>query len=100
MVSPRKSRRKSACFSSTTTSTPARASKKPSMSPQGPPPTMQQRVESLSAAIAALSANSTKGMARALRTLADACGSNPDHPFGDHIACEQQGAEGDDHDRP
>ena len=29
MVSPRKSRRKSACFSSTTTSTPARASRKP-----------------------------------------------------------------------
>src|SRR5947209_18020919 len=55
MVSPRKSRRKSACFSSTTTSTPARASRKPSVSPHGPPPTMQQRVEICSAAIDALS---------------------------------------------
>src|SRR5258708_34980047 len=44
MVSPRKSRRKSACFSRTTTSTPARASKKPSIIPAGPPPTMQQSV--------------------------------------------------------
>ena len=42
-VSPRKSRRKSACFSSTTTSTPARASRKPSIMPAGPPPAMQQR---------------------------------------------------------
>src|SRR5215813_4392714 len=25
--------------------------------------------------------------------------SNPDHPFGDHIAGEQEGAEGNDHDR-
>ena len=36
MVSPRKSRRKSACFSSTTTSTPARASRKPSIMPGRP----------------------------------------------------------------
>src|SRR5258706_8555376 len=43
MVSPRKSRRNSACFSSTTTSTPARASKNPSTIPAGPPPTKQQR---------------------------------------------------------
>ena len=43
-VSPRKSRRKSACFSSTTVGTPARASRKPSIMPAGPPPTMQQRV--------------------------------------------------------
>src|SRR5262245_32897683 len=41
MVSPRKSRRKSECFSSTTTSTPARASRKPSIIPAGPPPAMQ-----------------------------------------------------------
>src|ERR1700689_569982 len=44
MVSPRKSRRKSACFSSTTASIPARASRKPHTIPAGPPPTMQQRV--------------------------------------------------------
>src|SRR5580692_10948223 len=43
MVSPRKSRRKSECFSSTTTSMPARASRKPQTIPAGPPPTMQQR---------------------------------------------------------
>ena len=38
IVSPRKSLRKSACFSTTTTSTPARASRKPSISPAGPAP--------------------------------------------------------------
>src|SRR5262245_35722653 len=43
-VSPRKSRRKSACFSRTVTETPARASRKPSIIPAGPPPTMQQVV--------------------------------------------------------
>src|SRR5882757_1558018 len=43
MVSPRKSRKKSLCFSSTTTSMPARASRKPSIIPAGPPPAMQQR---------------------------------------------------------
>src|SRR6185436_19336964 len=42
MVSPRKSRRKSLCFSSTRTSTPARASNNPSIIPAGPPPAMQQ----------------------------------------------------------
>src|SRR5215208_6472110 len=45
-VSPRKSRRKSPCFSSTITSTPARAKRKPSIMPAGPPPTMQQRQRS------------------------------------------------------
>ena len=49
MVSPRKSRRKSACFSSTSTSTPARASRKPSIMPAGPPPAMQQRTVTWSA---------------------------------------------------
>src|SRR5580658_141879 len=44
IVSPRKSRRKSACFSSTTTSMPARASRKPSIIPAGPPPATQQLV--------------------------------------------------------
>src|ERR1700733_4378250 len=44
MVSPRKSRKKSACFSSTATLTPARASRKPSMTPAGPPPAMQHVV--------------------------------------------------------
>ena len=43
-MSPRKSRKKSACFSSTTTSTPARANRKPSIIPAGPPPATQQRV--------------------------------------------------------
>ena len=43
-VSPRKSRRKSACFSITVTSTPARPSSKPSIIPAGPPPAMQHRV--------------------------------------------------------
>src|ERR1700722_4524304 len=42
MGSPRKSRKKSLCFSSTMTSTPARARRNPSMTPAGPPPTMQQ----------------------------------------------------------
>ena len=45
IVSPRKSRRKSACFSSTSTGTPARASNSPSIMPAGPPPAMQQRTE-------------------------------------------------------
>src|SRR5271168_3917437 len=44
MVSPRKSRKKSPCFSSTTTSTPARASRKPSIIPAGPPPATQHLV--------------------------------------------------------
>src|SRR5438046_9600236 len=48
MVSPRKSRRKSACFSSTYTSTPIRASRKPNIIPAGPPPAMQQRVATFS----------------------------------------------------
>src|SRR5882672_10638130 len=38
MVSPRKSRRKSACFSRTTTETPARARSNPNIMPAGPPP--------------------------------------------------------------
>src|SRR5215207_1079497 len=42
MVSPRKSRRKSVCFSSTVTERPARASNRASIRPAGPPPTMQQ----------------------------------------------------------
>ena len=42
MVSPRKSRKKSACFSSTTTSSPARARISPSIIPAGPPPEMAQ----------------------------------------------------------
>src|SRR5438105_434329 len=45
MVSPRKSRKKSPCFSRTWISTPARASRQPTIIPHGPPPTMQQRVE-------------------------------------------------------
>src|SRR6185437_2189247 len=40
-VSPRKSRRKSACFSSIATRTPARANRSPSIIPAGPPPTTQ-----------------------------------------------------------
>ena len=43
-VSPRKSRRKSACFSSTVTGTPPRASSSPRTSPAGPPPTTQTSV--------------------------------------------------------
>src|SRR5215212_7370361 len=42
MVSPRKSRKKSVCFSSTVTDRPARASNRASIRPAGPPPTMQQ----------------------------------------------------------
>src|SRR3989442_11244662 len=38
MVSPRKSRRKSPCFSSTSTGTPARASRYPAIAPAGPHP--------------------------------------------------------------
>src|SRR5215831_3946157 len=38
IVSPRKSRRKSLCFSRTTTSTPARARRKPRTAPAGPQP--------------------------------------------------------------
>jgi hypothetical protein len=41
MVSPRKSWRKSECFSNTSTSTPARARRSPSIIPAGPPPAMQ-----------------------------------------------------------
>src|SRR5580700_11721155 len=47
IVSPRKSRRKSACFSRTIVSTPTRARRNPSIIPAGPPPTMQQRQESV-----------------------------------------------------
>lgn len=46
-VSPRKSRRKSACFSSTVTLTPALASNNPSTIPAGPPPTTTQSVRSV-----------------------------------------------------
>src|ERR1700752_967918 len=42
IVSPRKSRRKSACFSSTVTPMPARASRYPAIIPAGPPPTTMQ----------------------------------------------------------
>src|SRR5262249_38999619 len=41
MVSPRKSRRKSACFSRTRTSIPARASRYPNIIPAGTPPAIQ-----------------------------------------------------------
>src|SRR5215471_11204075 len=41
MVSPRKSRRKSACFSRTSTSIPARASRYANIIPAGPPPAIQ-----------------------------------------------------------
>src|SRR2546425_11553333 len=51
IVSPRKSRRRPACFSRTRTSTPARANSSPSMIPAGPPPAMQHRTETLSAAM-------------------------------------------------
>ncbi|SKV71926.1 Uncharacterised protein [Mycobacteroides abscessus subsp. abscessus] len=46
-VSPRKSRRKSPCFSNTTTSTPARARSRPANMPAGPPPTTTHVVFSL-----------------------------------------------------
>ena len=45
-MSPRKSRRKSPCFSSTVTSTPPRASSRPSTIPAGPPPTMAHVIDS------------------------------------------------------
>src|SRR5260370_897696 len=51
MVSPRKSRRKSACFSSTTTSIPARASRTPSIIPAGPLPPMQPGVANRAVAL-------------------------------------------------
>src|SRR5213078_1420502 len=50
---PRKSRRKSACFSRTTTSTPARANNSPSIIPAGPPPAMQHRTDIASSAMRA-----------------------------------------------
>src|ERR1700758_3385060 len=56
MVSPRKSRKKSACFSSTSTSTPARARSSPSIIPAGPPPTTQQRTATASSILDVLSA--------------------------------------------
>jgi hypothetical protein len=43
-VSPRKSPRKSRCFSNTTVSTPARSRRYPNIMPAGPPPAMQHRV--------------------------------------------------------
>src|SRR6266496_1070915 len=46
MVSPRKSRKKSSCFSRTVTSTPERARRNPSITPAGPPPAMQHVVRS------------------------------------------------------
>ena len=46
-VSPRKSRKKSACFSKTVTRTPARARSKPSIIPAGPPPTTAHPVVSM-----------------------------------------------------
>src|ERR1700754_3868359 len=97
-VSPRKSRRKSACFSSTTTSTPARASRKPSISPQGPPPTTQQRVETCSA-IRGSSAIEKRQARRARRCARSGNrGSDSDHPLGDDVAGEQKTAESDDDD--
>src|SRR5712692_3753008 len=55
IVSPRKSRRKSACFSRTRTSTPARANSSPSIIPAGPPPATQHRTEILVATMDPLS---------------------------------------------
>src|SRR5204863_10217113 len=45
IVSPRKSRRKSLCFSRTTTGTPARARRNPARAPAGPQPATQQATE-------------------------------------------------------
>src|ERR1044072_1760968 len=49
MVSPRKSRKKSACFSKTITGTPASGEGHPAIIPAGPPPAITQRVCSFSA---------------------------------------------------
>src|SRR5205085_12187606 len=50
-VSPRKSRKKSLCFSRTMTGTPSRPSRYPSITPAGPPPAIQQVVSSVSIGI-------------------------------------------------
>src|SRR5436853_7860419 len=47
IVSPRKSRRKSACFSSTVTVRPSRSRRTASIIPAGPPPTTQTSVRSM-----------------------------------------------------
>src|SRR5260370_25718925 len=95
MVSPRKSRRKSACFSSTMTSTPARASRKPSMRPHGPPPTMAHRVESCWAAILCTLRDGSADARRECTAFA----LDPDHSLRDDVAGEQERAKGDDHHR-
>src|SRR6185436_13268757 len=65
-VSPRKSRRKSACFSSTTTETPARARRTPSIIPAGPPPAMQQCVSNVMSAFRLQSGFAPRGLERPL----------------------------------
>src|SRR5262249_36794983 len=79
MVSPRKSRKKSSCFSNTKTSTPARASRKPSIAPAGPQPTMQQRTRVTLGAIAVdvgpPPANDNQLACRAGPGLGAACGA-------------------------
>src|SRR5260221_1754015 len=75
MVSPRKSRRKSACFSSTMTAIPARARRKPSIIPAGPPPAMQQVVARVRGATRAARVSFT--LAASLFRLARAW---PGHP--------------------
>src|SRR5437899_12632857 len=64
IVSPRKSRRKSPCFSRTTVGTPARANSSPSIIPAGPPPATQQRTDFVSPATRAPTRVSGEGESR------------------------------------
>src|SRR5580698_2656761 len=72
MVSPRKSRKKSLCFSRTVTAMPRRARRKPSMMPAGPPPMMQQVVASGLAVVGIGADEGSKGLGARQKGLFDA----------------------------
>ena len=55
---------KSACFSSTVTATPARASRKPSIMPAGPPPAMQHVVLIVAMSLSTAALARAKDLAR------------------------------------
>src|SRR5262249_21303685 len=86
IVSPRKSRKKSPCFSSTVTSIPARASRNPSIIPAGPPPTTQQRV--LIRSVTLSPSRKTRRFGMRFGTTSEAGAA-----FSDHVAEQQQRSE-------
>src|SRR5918994_2285097 len=78
-VSPRKSRSKSLCASSSVTSTPCRASRRASIAPAGPPPTTQQVVSWIPSSIR------SRSWADGLTSTSRSSSSSPVEPHRDHL---------------